>query len=49
VLVIVLGGVIRVVRYTKHNRPPATALLPGPTEVLEGGKGAGEQGGKEGR
>jgi hypothetical protein len=41
VFVIILVGVIRVVRYTKHNLPPSTALLPVPAETLEpkGGKG----------
>ncbi len=35
VFVAILVGVIRVVRYTKHNLPPSTALLPVPTETLE--------------
>ncbi len=36
VFLALLVSVIRVVRYTKHNLPPSTALLPVPTDVLEG-------------
>jgi hypothetical protein len=43
VFVIILVGVIRVVRYTKHNLPPSTALLPVPAETLEQKGGEGEE------
>ena len=48
VFVAILVGVIRVVRYTKHNLPPSTALLPVPTETLErqAGEGGNRQKGK---
>jgi hypothetical protein len=35
VLLAILVVVIRVVRYTKKNLPPSTAVLPVPTEYLE--------------
>ena len=47
VFLLILVGVIRVVRYTKQNLPPSTALLPVPTETLEGHKEAGDRGESE--
>ncbi len=43
VFLIILVSVIRVVRYTKHNLPPSTALLPVPAEVLEGRDAGGQK------